>query len=382
MSTKHAFCIMTDVISNWRPDQPHNQLPVLPPSQELESRAVLKTCIEARAALAELKQAAELIPDQAMLINTIPLLEAKDSSEIENIVTTTDQLFKYAQGQDSADPATKEALRYRTALHQGFQSLQIRPLCTATAVDVCSTLKGVEMDIRRTPGTQLTNNRTGEVIYTPPEGETRLRNMLANWEQFLHTQPALDPLIRMAVGHYQFEAIHPFTDGNGRTGRMLNILYLIQQGLLSLPILYLSRHIIAHKADYYRLLLAVTRDQAWEPWLIFMLQGVADTSKWTTAKIAAIRGLAEHTTEHVRTRLPKIYTRELVDVIFEQPYCRIGNLVDKGIAQRQAASRYLHDLANLGVLREMQFGKEKLFIHPKLMQLLSRDSNQFQPYAG
>lgn len=382
MSTKHAFCIMTDVISNWRPDQPHNQLPVLPPSQELESRAVLKTCIEARAALAELKQAAELIPDQAMLINTIPLLEAKDSSEIENIVTTTDQLFKHAQGQDSADPATKEALRYRTALHQGFQSLQIRPLCTATAVDVCSTLKGVEMDIRRTPGTQLTNNRTGEVIYTPPEGETRLRNMLANWEQFLHTQPALDPLIRMAVGHYQFEAIHPFTDGNGRTGRMLNILYLIQQGLLSLPILYLSRHIIAHKADYYRLLLAVTRDQAWEPWLIFMLQGVADTSKWTTAKIAAIRGLAEHTTEHVRTRLPKIYTRELVDVIFEQPYCRIGNLVDKGIAQRQAASRYLHDLANLGVLREMQFGKEKLFIHPKLMQLLSRDSNQFQPYAG
>ncbi len=373
---------MTDVISNWCPDQPHNQLPVLPPSQELESRAVLKTCIEARAALAELKQAAELIPDQAMLINTIPLLEAKDSSEIENIVTTTDQLFKHAQGQDSADPATKEALRYRTALHQGFQSLQIRPLCTATAVDVCSTLKGVEMDIRRTPGTQLTNNRTGEVIYTPPEGETRLRNMLANWEQFLHTQPALDPLIRMAVGHYQFEAIHPFTDGNGRTGRMLNILYLIQQGLLSLPILYLSRHIIAHKADYYRLLLAVTRDQAWEPWLIFMLQGVADTSKWTTAKIAAIRGLAEHTTEHVRTRLPKIYTRELVDVIFEQPYCRIGNLVDKGIAQRQAASRYLHDLANLGVLREMQFGKEKLFIHPKLMQLLSRDSNQFQPYAG
>ena len=376
---------MTDLDSLWRPELPHNQLPALPPARELESRAVLKACIEARAALAELKQAAELIPNQAMLINTIPLLEAKDSSEIENIVTTTDQLFQFAQspaqGQDNADPATKEALRYRTALHRGYQSLKDRPLCTATAVDVCRTLKGVDMDIRRTPGTQLINDRTGEVIYTPPEGEARLRDMLANWERFLHNQTELDPLIRMAVGHYQFEAIHPFTDGNGRTGRVINILYLIQEELLNLPILYLSRNVIAHKADYYGLLLGVTRDQAWEPWLQFMLQAVAETSKWTTGKIAAIRKLAEHTTEHVRARLPKIYTRELVDVIFEQPYCRIGNLVDKGIAQRQAASRYLHDLADVGVLREMPFGKEKLFIHPKLMQLLSRDNNQFQPYA-
>ena len=376
---------MTDSNPPWRPELPHNHLPALPPARELESRAVLKACIEARAALAELKQAAELIPNQAMLINTIPLLEAKDSSEIENIVTTTDQLFQYAQspaqGQDNADPATKEALRYRTALHRGYQSLKDRPLCTATAVDVCRTLKGVDMDIRRTPGTQLINDRTGEVIYTPPEGEARLRDMLANWERFLHNQTELDPLIRMAVGHYQFEAIHPFTDGNGRTGRVINILYLIQEELLNLPILYLSRHVIAHKADYYGLLLGVTRDQAWEPWLQFMLQAVAQTSKWTTGKIAAIRKLAEHTTEHVRTQLPKIYTRELVDVIFEQPYCRIGNLVDKGIAQRQAASRYLHDLAALGVLRAMPFGKEKLFIHPKLMQLLSRDNNQFQPYA-
>ncbi len=373
---------MKSLETSWRPELPHNQLPALPPARELEGRAVLKTCIEARAALAGLKQAAELIPNQAMLINTIPLLEAKDSSEIENIVTTTDQLFQYGHANaDAADPATKEALRYRTALQRGYQSLQDRPLCTATAVDVCRTLKGVDMDIRRTPGTQLINDRTGEVIYTPPEGEARLRDMLANWEGFLHHQTELDPLVRMAVGHYQFEAIHPFTDGNGRTGRVINILYLIQAGLLNLPILYLSRHVIAHKADYYGLLLGVTRDQAWEPWLQFMLQAVAETAQWTTGKIAAIRKLAEHTTEHVRARLPKIYTRELVDVIFEQPYCRIGNLVDKGIAQRQAASRYLHDLADLGVLREIPFGKEKLFTHPKLMQLLSRDHHQFQPYA-
>lgn len=372
---------MNDTAHAWNPERPYNQLPALPPAQELETRPVLKACIEARAALAELKQAAELILNQAMLINTIPLLEAKDSSEIENIVTTTDQLFQYAQGHDNADPATKEALRYRTALHQGFQSLKTRPLCTATAVDVCRTLKGVDMDIRRTPGTQLANDRTGEVVYSPPEGEARLRAMLANWERFLHNQTDLDPLVRMAVGHYQFEAIHPFTDGNGRTGRVLNILYLIQEELLNLPILYLSHYVIANKADYYRLLLGVTREGAWEPWLLFMLQAVADTSKWTTGKIAAIRGLAEHTTEYVRTRLPKIYSRELVDVIFEQPYCRIGNLVDKGIAQRQAASRYLHYLVSLGVLREMPFGKEKLFIHPKLMQLLDRDNNVFQPYA-
>lgn len=372
---------MNDTAHAWHPEQPYNQLPALPPVQELETRPVLKACIEARSALAELKQAAELIPNQAMLINTIPLLEAKDSSEIENIVTTTDQLFQYAQGYDNADPATKEALRYRTALHQGFQSLKTRPLCTATAVDVCRTLKGVDMDIRRTPGTQLANDRTGEVVYSPPEGEARLRAMLANWERFLHNQTDLDPLVRMAVGHYQFEAIHPFADGNGRTGRVLNILYLIQEELLNLPILYLSHHVIANKADYYRLLLGVTREGAWEPWLLFMLQAVADTSKWTTGKIAAIRALAEHTTEYVRTRLPKIYSRELVDVIFEQPYCRIGNLVDKGIAQRQAASRYLHDLVSMGVLREVPFGKEKLFIHPKLMQLLDRDNNIFQPYA-
>jgi Fic family protein len=372
---------MSDSTPHWRADKPWNQLPPLPPAADLETKAVLKQCITARAALAELKQAAELIPNQRMLINTLPLLEAKDSSEIENIVTTADQLFQYAQGGDNlANTATKEALRYRTALYAGYQSLAARPLCTATAVEVCRTIKAADLDIRRTPGTQLINDRTGEVIYTPPEGEACLRDLLANWERFLHKQTELDPLVRMAVGHYQFEAIHPFADGNGRTGRVLNILYLIQAELLTLPILYLSRHIIAHKADYYRLLLETTRSGNLEPWVIFMLQAVEETAKWTTGKIAAIRALAEHTTTHVRSRLPKIYTRELVDVVFEQPYCRIGNLVEKNIAQRQSASRYLKELAAIGVLREVQAGKEKLFIHLKLMQLLADDSNAFTPY--
>jgi Fic family protein len=364
----------------WNPAKPHNSLPPLPPVQDLESRVVLKACINARTALAELKQAAGLIPNQTMLINTIPLLEAKDSSEIENIVTTTDRLFQHAQWENQADPATKEALRYRSALHKGYQSLKDRPLCTATAVEICRTLKGVDMDIRKTPGTQLINDKTGEVIYTPPEGENQLRDMLANWERFIHNEEDVDPLVRMAVGHYQFEAIHPFIDGNGRTGRVLNILYLIQQDLLQLPILYLSRHIIANKSDYYKLLLDVTRDGAWEPWILFMLKAVEETSRWTTDKIAAIRNLSEHTTEFVRDSLPKIYTRELVDVIFEQPYCRISDLVNKGVAKRQAASRYLKDMVELGVLVEQAAGKEKLFIHPKLMKILSRDSNQFDPY--
>lgn len=372
---------MTATTSSWQPDRPYAELPLLPPPGDLESKVVLKQCITARAALAELKQATELIPNPTVLINTIPLLEAKDSSEIENIVTTTDQLFRHADGHDSqADPATKEALRYRTALHEGFRSLAQRPLCTTTAVEICTAIKGVEMNIRRTPGTQLVSDRNGESVYTPPEGEALLRSLLANWERFIHEERELDPLIRMAVSHYQFEAIHPFTDGNGRTGRVINILVLIQDELLALPVLYLSRYIIAHKADYYRLLQKVTREHAWEEWVLYMLRAVEETARWTTNKIAAIRGLAEHTTEYVRQKLPKIYSRELVETIFEQPYCRIGNLVDKQLAQRQAASRYLKDLVGIGVLSEVQAGKEKLFTHPRLIQLLMRDGNQFARY--
>ncbi len=380
MSHKPEFENISVSSTNWRADAPYDDLPRLPPAHELETRPVLKACIESRAALAELKQAAELIPNQTMLINTIPLLEAKDSSEIENIVTTTDKLFQYAQGDGHADPATKEALRYRSALRAGFHSLRERPLCTSTAVEICRTLKAVDIDVRRVPGTQLINDRTG-AIYTPPSGERLLRDLLSNWERFMHEARELDPLIRLAVGHYQFEAIHPFVDGNGRTGRIINILFLIQEGLLNLPILYLSRYVIANKADYYRLLLEVTREQAWEPWVLFMLAAVEETARWTTGKIGAIRELAAHTAAYVKRRLPKIYSRELVDVIFEQPYCRIANLVDKGVCQRQAASRYLQQLVGAGVLVEIDLGRDKIFVHPKLMQLLNKDANDFESYG-
>lgn len=230
------------------------------------------------------------------------------------------------------------------------------------------------------PGTTLANDTTGEVIYTPPEGETRIRDLLANRARFLHEEEAIEPLVRMNVAHCQFEAIYPFTDGNGRTGSVLNSLFLVGQGLLPLPILYLSCYIIAHKADYYHLLLAVTRDGTWEPWLLYMLHAVENTAAWTTAKIGIIRKLATSTADYVRRKRPKIYSRELVNVIFEQPYCRIANLVEAKIAGRQTASRYLKALVSTGVLREQAFDKEKLFIHPKLMGLLTRDSNAFEPY--
>ena len=366
----------------WRPDQPNNTLPDLPPSSDVETKAVLKQCITARASLAELRQAAELIPNQSVLIGTLPLLEAGASSEIENIVTTADRLFQHVSDEAHADAATKEALRYSRALFDGFRSLTTHPLTTRTAEVVCSRIKGVEMTVRRLPGTALANQANREVVYTPPEGESLLRQKLANWERFMHEATDLDPLIRMAIGHYQFEAIHPFTDGNGRTGRVLNSLFLIEQDLLTLPILYLSRYINNSKSEYYRLLQRVTSHSDWESWLLYMLRGVEETARWTTAKIAAIRALMAHTVDYVRRELPKIYSRELLETIFELPYCRISNVTERGIAKRQTASVYLKQLSAIGVLTEQSVSREKLFIHSKLMLLLTQDRNDFPRYPG
>lgn len=367
---------------SWIPNQPYQDLPPLPPNAEVETRPILKRCIAARAALAELKQAAELIPNPAILVNTLPLLEAKASSEIENIVTTTDKLFEHLKSETNADPATKEALRYSWALFNGFSTLREHPLNTRTAETICSNIKGVHMTVRRIPGTALGNEARGEVVYTPPVGEAVLREKLANWESYIHTATEIDPLIRMAVGHYQFEAIHPFTDGNGRTGRIVNSLYLIEQDLLTLPVLYLSRFILQNRDTYNKLLLGVTRYQAWEHWILFMLEAVHDTAIWTSAKIAAIRSLADITKTYVKRELPKIYSYELVDTIFELPYCRIANVVEKGIAKRQTASNYLKELVRIGVLVEHTQSKEKLFVHPKLMRLLTLDANNIDAYPS
>ena len=366
---------------NWHPSQPFSALPLLPPLVEIDSKAVLRQCIAARSALAGLNQAAALIPNPAVLINTLPLLEAQASSEIENIVTTADQLFRHLRDDQAADPATKEALRYSAALRQGYHSLTKYPLATHTAEEICTQIKGVQMSIRKVPGTVLSNALTGATIYTPPVGEDTLRNLLSNWEGFMHDEIAYDPLIKMAVGHYQFEAIHPFSDGNGRTGRIINSLYLIEAKLLALPILYLSRYIMRNKTDYYRLLLKVTQDRDWESWIIYILKGIEETATWTINKIAAIRDLQEHTANYVSTRLPKLYTHELVNLIFTLPYCRIVNLTEVGIAKRQTASLYIKKLIEIGVLTEAASTKEKVYLHPKLMTLLTRDANDFELYV-
>jgi len=368
----------------FEPTVPYADLPPLPPTgTDLETPAILKRCISARVALAELKQAAELIPNASVLINALPLLEAQASSEIENIVTTTDKLLEFADVPDQrADAATKEALRYRRALFEGTRRVRGGSVSVDVAIDVCRMIKDAKLDLRDQPGTNLRNNVTKEVVYTPPEGKALIREKLDNWQTFVNSKSELDPLVRLAIQHYQFEAIHPFADGNGRTGRVLNILFLVREGLLDSPILYLSRYIIRQKADYYRLLLEVTQQSAWEEWILYMLAAVEESALWTTDKIKAIRELMQHTGQFIQRRLPKIYTWELVELLFKQPYCRIANVVDAGLAKRQTASVYLKQLCDADILREVKSGRETLFIHPKYVELLTGEDNVWVYYAG
>jgi Fic family protein len=362
------------------PKRPYNDLPPLPPKADVETRSILKKCVTARTALAELRAAGHLIPDQRVLIHTIPNLEARASSAIENIVTTNDALFRQASlGDHEATPATKEAARYRTALYEGVEALKSRPLSTRIAVDVCRAITGIDLDVRRTPGTTLSNSHTGEVIYTPPDGEGRLREMLSNWETFANGNSEIDPLVRMAILHYQFEAIHPFPDGNGRTGRILNILSLIQAGLLDRPTLYLSRYILNTRGDYYRLLGRVTSHHEWEPWLLYVLAAVEETSGWTTQKIRAVRALMDETIAFTRVAAPKV-PHAVVEQIFTYPYCRIANLVERGIAGREAVSKYLKTLATVGVLEEEKVGRDKIFLHRKYLAVLFGEEHTFEPY--
>lgn len=354
------------------PEKPHNQLPPLPPQAELETKPVLKQCISANRALAELKGAGDLIPNQAVLVNTIPVREAQASSEIENIITTSDRLFRAAVSKDAdVDHATKEVLRYRTALKRGFELLEERPLSTNLLREVCSALLDRPVDVRKVPGTKIVNPSTGEVIYSPPEGEELIRDKLANLENYINAEDGVDPLVRMAVIHYQFESIHPFHDGNGRTGRILNILYLIAEDLLHIPVLYLSRYVIEHKSDYYALLRGVTEDQSWEQWVRFMLSAVQETASWTYDKIVAIRDLLEETLEFCRQELPNhVYSKELVELVFTQPYCKIAFVVDANLAERKTASSYLQELERIGVLKSHKVGRERIFVNPRLLDLL------------
>lgn len=356
----------------WNPEVPFNELPALPPAGlDLEPKEVLKATIEARTALATLAQAGQLLPNPSILIHAVPLLEAQASSEIEDIVTTADELFKHADT-GGGDHATKEALRYRSALFAGVESIRKRPLTSATAARICSELQGREMTVRSAPGTRIANPTTRQVVYAPPEGAALIREKLAAWERFVHAEDGLDPLVRMAVAHYQFEAIHPFHDGNGRTGRVVNILMLIEAGLLRDPILYLSRAIIDRKNDYYRLLRAVTAEGAWIEWILYMLDVVRESAASTTRKIGSIRGCQEKIAERARAATPGGRDAQFLAVLFEQPYCRINTVVDRCGVSRQTASSWLHALVGARLLSDVKVGREVLFVNHELLDVLTR----------
>lgn len=354
-------------------NKPYNDLPDLPPRADLETKPVLKACIAANRALAELKAAGEWIPDQGMLINAIPLQEAKASSEIENIVTTQDELFK-AELNDgvNANPNAKEVLRYRSALWKGFKSLGDKPMGINLFRTVCGTILDNQADVRKIPGTVIKNAVTDEVLYTPPLGETVILDKLSALERYMHAADEVDPLIRLALIHYQFEAIHPFHDGNGRTGRIVNILYLVEKRLLSIPVLYLSHYIIEHKADYYSRLRGVTEEGRWEPWVLFMVRAIQETASGTTEKIRRIRESFEKTTELCRAQMSGAYSRELVELLYRQPYCRIDMLVKHDLASRQTASKYLRRLEELGVLKGHKLGREIIYFNRELLEILTR----------
>jgi len=375
------YCVYFDVIKkrieiidmSYSPDKPHNYLPPLPPEGEVETPAVLKAAIGANRVLGELKGKSESLPNPSMLVNSIVLQEAKSSSEIENIVTTNDRLFTALSAEDSSvDPQTKEVLRYRQALWKGIEWLDDRPLSADLFIELMQTIKETGRGIRTEPGTVIANPNTQKIIYWPPEGEELIRNLLVNLEHYIYSEDNVDPLIKMAVTHYQFEAIHPFEDGNGRTGRLINILYLIDKGLLNQPVLYLSDAIISKKQEYYKLLRGVTENGEWEPWILFMLEAVEATSRQTMKRIGEIISLLEKTLELAREKLPdRVYSKELIELLFEQPYCKVKHLVDCGIAKRQTAAEYLRELEEAGILTSKQVGRENLFLNVGLYELLA-----------
>lgn len=350
---------------------PYNTLPSLPPPVELESREILKQTIASARALADLRGTSSQLPNPRVLVSGILLQEARLSSEVENIVTTSDELYRAAAGADGpTDAQTKEVLRYREALWMGFEQMGRRGIGTNLFVEIVRTLRQLDIDIRTGPGTTL-KDQFGQVVYTPPAGDALLRDRLQNLEEYIHRDDGVDPLIKLAVIHYQFEAIHPFTDGNGRTGRIVNVLYLVDRGLLDLPVLYLSHYILKHRGDYYRGLRAVTEEHRWQEWIIFMLRGIEETSKETCALIQQILGLMEEATSRIKAEYPGIYSKDLMEVVFSNPYCRIRFIEEHTGVTRQTASIYLRKLTEAGILEEQKIGREVYYINRGMIEILA-----------
>jgi len=345
----------------------------LPLNQTIETTKVLKKTISANRALARLNGVAKVIPNQAILINSLILQEAKDSSEIENIITTHDELYQSSLDIDNITHATKEVQSYSRALLKGFDLVKENSLLlTRHIVDIQEELEGNVAGVRKQAGTVLKNQATGEIIHTPPQDEETINKLLSNLEQYINTEDEVDPLIKMAVIHYQFESIHPFYDGNGRTGRILNILYLVLNDLLDLPILYLSSYIIKYKADYYRLLQEVRTKESWEEWIIYMLEGVEQTALRQIELINDIKELMDSTKEKLKSELPKIYSKDLLEILFMHPYTKIDMLVSNLGMTRQTASKYLKELDSIGFLEEKKVKNSKFYINKELFAMLQK----------
>ena len=347
----------------------------LPLNKDIESKIVLKKIVSANRALAELKGAVTSIPNQSILINALSLQEAKDSSEIENIVTTHDELYRATVSNTNISHSAKEVQRYKEALYMGFDLIQNNKLLLKKhIVQIQQVLESNDAGIRTQSGTMLKNERTGEVIYTPPQNHKDIQDLMDNLEQYINT-PDMDDydyLVKMAVIHYQFESIHPFYDGNGRTGRIINILYLMMNGLLDAPVLYLSSYIIKNKDDYYRLLNEVRTKSSWEEWILYMLNGIEVTSRESIKLIKSINNLMKEIKQTLKDELPKIYSKDLLELIFKHPYTKISFLVEELKVTRKTATSYLRAIEKVGILKSVKVGRDIYFVNTGLFDLLQR----------
>ena len=362
------------------------KIPLLPLPYDLETKTVLRQANKANRKLAELKGVAQTIPNERILISSLTLQEAKDSSAVENIVTTQDDLYR--AGLDAnftlIGAATKEVLFYREAINEGFKLVRNKNILALNDIKrIQEVLEQNSAGFRTTPGTQLKRSSDGVVIYTPPQDGQRIVELMSNLEQFINDDELcpIDPLVKMAIIHHQFESIHPFYDGNGRTGRIVNILYLVTSGLLDLPILYLSRYITHNKAEYYERIQAIrntTGDNSaqWEAWILYMLRGVEQTAEETIALVKNIGKLMTEYKNIIRPAFGGKYSHELLNGLFYHPYTKIGHLESNMQVSRQTAAKYLDRLASLGLLQKERMGKENYYINTKLMELFLTFSEQ------
>lgn len=356
-------------------EKPYNQLPALPPPRgKIETVKVLRQLVKSSVALAELKGLAMTLPNPSILLNAVILKEARASSEIENVVTTQDKLYQALSAKGiEPDPATKEVLRYREAALFGFNFIKQKGfLSTNAIISIQKILEENNAGIRKLPGTALRKAATNKVIYTPPDEYDTILRLMGNLEKYLNEQDDISPLIKMAVQHYQFERIHPFFDGNGRTGRIINILYIILNELLETPILYLSDYIINNKSDYYRLLQEVRIRNKWEDWILYMLKGIEVTSHETIAQIKSIQKLFISTQEKIKKEAPKAYDKELIEILFEHPYCKTEILTNRLKISRITASKYLKQLEVIDILKSKKVWKETLYVNTRLFELLKK----------